>query len=120
MVESGQMRNEAIAAIAKHLTAAFDQILEANTLDLEVGRGNGGGRLSLDWLKLTPQRLEATVDILTQLAQLPDPLQQVMAAPYPTQSVPNLLSVIPLGVVSGLRSISELGVIAAGFSKGGQ
>ncbi len=113
---SGQKRNQAIAAIAEHLTAAFDQILEANTLDLEVSREMAVTDCLLDWLKLTPQRLETTVDILTQLAQLPDPLQRVMAAPYQLNPSQTYCQSMPLGVVALVyEAFPELGAIAAGF-----
>jgi len=63
----GADRSHAVEAMmAQALKRSFDDILEANTLDLEASR-NGCARADLDWLKLTPERLQTTVDILQRL-----------------------------------------------------
>jgi len=53
--------------MAQALKRSFDDILEANTLDLEASREMAVPELILDWLKLTPERLQTTVDILQRL-----------------------------------------------------
>ncbi|MFM7190281.1 MAG: gamma-glutamyl-phosphate reductase, partial [Microcystaceae cyanobacterium] len=60
---SGQKRNQGVQAMAKGLENSFDQILEANTLDLEMSREMAVSDCFLDWLKLTPKRLESAVEI---------------------------------------------------------
>lgn len=113
---SGQKRNQGVKAMAKALANAFDRVLEANTLDLEMSREMAVSDTFLDWLKLTPQRLDSTVEILDQLAELPDPIQRVMNAPYqlnPSQTYCQLMS---LGVVALIyEAFPELAAIAAGF-----
>jgi glutamate-5-semialdehyde dehydrogenase len=63
----GADRSRAVLAMALALERSFDDILEANTLDLEASREMAVPELILDWLKLTPTRLETTVDILQRL-----------------------------------------------------
>ena len=61
---NGTERSRGISAMAKALSQSFDRILEANTLDLEVSREMAVSDDLLDWLKLTPERLETTVELL--------------------------------------------------------
>ena len=113
---SGQNRNRGIQAMAKGLAASFDQVLEANTLDLEMSREMAISDCFLDWLKLTPERLEFTVEILEQLAELPDPIQRVMNAPYQLNPSQTYCQLMPLGVVALIyEAFPELAAIAAGF-----
>ena len=46
-------RSRAVLAMAQALEQAFDDILEANTLDLEASREMAVPELILDWLKLS-------------------------------------------------------------------
>jgi len=78
----GVDRSRAVLAMAQALQRSFDDILEANTLDLEASREMAVPELILEWLKLTPKRLEATVDILQRLGELSDPLRRVRHADY--------------------------------------
>ena len=84
----GIERSLAVSLMASKLEDCFDDILQANTLDLEISREMSVPDLILDWLKLTPQRLEAAVEILKTLAELPDPFQKSNQCPLPS----NLLS----------------------------
>jgi glutamate-5-semialdehyde dehydrogenase len=102
--------------MAKALGNAFDRVLEANTLDLETSREMAVSDTFLDWLKLTPQRLDSTVEILDQLADLPDPIQRVMNAPYQLNPSQTYCQLMPLGVVALIyEAFPELAAIAAGF-----
>ncbi len=112
----GKERSRGISAIAKGLSQSFDQILEANTLDLEVSREMAVPNYLIDWLKLTPERLDTTVELLAQLAELPDPIQRVMNASYQLNPSQTYRQSMPLGVVALIyESFPELGAIAAGF-----
>jgi len=55
--------------------------------------------LILDWLKLTPERLQTTVDILQRLGELSDPLRRVRNAEYQLRFA-NLLAVDAAGVIA--------------------
>ena len=77
---NGNERNRGVIAIANGIKTGFDRILEANTLDLEVSREMAVSEQMIRWLRLTPERLETTVEVLQQLAEASDPLQQVINA----------------------------------------
>ena len=109
-------RSLGIKAMAKGIRRSFDEILEANTLDLEMSREMAVPDILIDWLKLTPERLKNTVEILESLAELPDPIQQVFNAPYRLNMAGTYSQLKPLGVVALVyETFPELGAIAAGF-----
>lgn len=113
---NGTERSRGISAMAKALAQSFDRILEANTLDLEVSREMAISEDLLDRLKLTPERLATTVELLEQLVELPDPIQRVMNAPYQLNPSQTYCQLMPLGVVALIYEVfPELGAIAAGF-----
>jgi glutamate-5-semialdehyde dehydrogenase len=112
----GSERSRGVQAMAQGLKNAFDDILEANTLDLEMSREMAIPDLVLDWLKLTPERLQKTVEILEQLACLCDPIQRVMNASYQLNSSQTYYQMMPLGVIALIyEAFPELGAIAAGL-----
>ena len=93
-----------------------DDILEANTLDLEASREMAVPDLMLDWLRLTPERIQSLVNILGALAVQPDPLQQFLEDSYYTTDAKVYGQRIPLGVIALVyESFPELGAIAAGL-----
>jgi glutamate-5-semialdehyde dehydrogenase len=109
-------RSRAVLTMAKALEASFDDILEANTLDLEASREMAVPELILDWLKLTPTRLETTVEILQRLGEIPDPLRRVRNAEYQPEDSQSYSQLMPLGVIGFIfEAFPDLGAIAAGF-----
>lgn len=109
-------RSQAVYAMAKKLEDSLDDILQANTLDLEVSKEMAVPNLVIDWLKLTPKRLKATVEILLALAELPDPLQKVINSPYQVTSSQNYCQLMPLGVIAFIyESFPDLAAIVAGL-----
>ncbi len=112
----GAERSRAVLAMAQTLESSFDDILEANTLDLEASREMAVPELILDWLKLTPSRLGMTVKILRRLAGLSDPLRRVRTADYQQEDSQSYSQLMPLGVIGFIyEAFPELGAIAAGF-----
>jgi glutamate-5-semialdehyde dehydrogenase len=112
----GAERSRAVLAMARALECSFDDILEANTLDLEASREMAVPELILDWLKLTPNRLEATVNLLERLGELSDPLRRVRTADYQQEDSQSYTQLMPLGVIGFIyEALPELGAIAAGF-----
>lgn len=112
----GSLRSEAVEAMANALRNAFDEILEANTLDLETCREMAIPALILEWLKLTPQRLETAIKILERLGTLADPIQKVSHAPYPLDPAQTYCQRMPLGVITLIyEAFPELSAIAAGL-----
>ena len=109
-------RSQGILAMAQGLRNAFNEILEANTLDLEISREMAVPDLIVDWLKLTPERLQTTVEILEALAELGDPIEQVMSAPYQLNLAQTYSQRMPLGVIALIyEAFPELSAIAAGL-----
>ncbi|TAE56716.1 MAG: glutamate-5-semialdehyde dehydrogenase [Nostocales cyanobacterium] len=112
----GADRSRAVLAMADALNNALDDILEANTLDLEASREMAVPELILDWLKLTPSRLENTVEILQRLGELSDPLRRVRNTDYQQEDSQSYIQLMPLGVIGFIyEAFPELGAIAAGF-----
>lgn len=112
----GAARSKALQKMAASLKAYQDDILEANTLDLEASREMAVPELILDWLKLTPERLQAVIRLLQRLAELSDPIQQVVHIPYQVDQCQTYSQLMPLGVIALVyESFPELGAIAAGL-----
>lgn len=110
-------RSQVVKAMAEEINNSFDSILEANTLDLEMSREMAVPEIILDWLKLTPQRLESTVKILRQLAALSDPLEKVIDGCYQFNTSVSYSQPNPLGVIAFIyEGFPEIGAIAAGFA----
>ncbi|NCS03951.1 MAG: glutamate-5-semialdehyde dehydrogenase [Microcystis aeruginosa G13-07] len=114
---NGNERNRGVIAIANGIKTGFDRILEANTLDLEVSREMAVSEQMIRWLRLTPERLETTVEVLQQLAEASDPLQQVINAAYQLNPSQTYCQRMPLGVIALVyEGFPELAMVAAGFS----
>lgn len=112
----GVDRSRAVQAMAQALKSYSDDILEANTLDLEASREMAVPELILEWLKLTPERLQTTIQMLQRLGELPDPMRRVMAAAYQLEHSQTYSQLMPLGVIALVyEAFPELGAIAAGL-----
>ena len=115
-ITKGAQRSRALMAMAEALERSFDDILEANTLDLEACREMAVPDLVLDWLKLTPERLDSTVKILQRLEELSDPLGRMRTADYQLGEEQSYSQSTPLGVIAFIyEAFPELGAIAAGL-----
>jgi glutamate-5-semialdehyde dehydrogenase len=112
----GNSRSQAVLAMAKALKAQQNELLEANTLDLETSREMAVPEILLDWLKLTPERIHNTVQLLQRLSELPDPIGQVMEANFQVDQCQTYSQRMPLGVIALIyESLPQLGAIAAGL-----
>ncbi len=115
-ITKGADRSRAVSAMAQAIKRSVNDILEANTLDLEASREMAVPDLILEWLKLTPERLQATIEILERLGKLPDPLRRVRNAEYQLQDSQTYCQLMPLGVIALIyEAFPELGAIAAGL-----
>lgn len=101
-------RDNLLLEMAERLKKYKNEILEANTLDLEASREMAVPELVLEWLKLTPERLNFAIECLKQLASLPDPLTLHVGI--------NGYQRVPLGVVALIyEGFPQLALIAAGM-----
>jgi len=115
-IAKGVDRARGIQCMAAALDNALEEILEANTLDLEMSREMAVPDLILDWLKLTPERLQAAIQILQRLGRLSDPTLRVMNVPYQLDCSQTYCQLMPLGVIALIyEAFPELGAIAAGM-----
>lgn len=112
----GNIRSQALKRMAEGIHSRQNEILEANTLDLEASRELRVSELISHWLKLTPERLDATVQILKRLGELPDPIGRVVGTSYQLEQRQTYYQLVPLGVVALIyEAFPELGAIAAGL-----
>lgn len=112
----GQTRSAVIVALANAIHHKQDDILEANTLDLEASREMAVPDLVLDWLKLTPERVHATVRVLEQLGIAADPLHAETVSDSSVEHCDVYGLRTPVGTVALVyESFPELAAIAAGF-----
>ncbi len=94
-----EQKNAGIRAMADELLAAESDILAANTQDLEKAKANGLSGAMLERLTLTPKRLAAMADGVRQVADLPDPVGEIIRE----WTRPNGLHIekkrVPIGVI---------------------
>ncbi|MER8826087.1 glutamate-5-semialdehyde dehydrogenase [Mesorhizobium sp. M0938] len=92
-------KNVALAAMAEAIIAREQDILDANAVDISNGRESGLSASSMDRLRLDPARIHAMADGIREIAELSDPVGDVIAA----WDRPNGLNIervrTPLGVV---------------------
>lgn len=113
----GVDRTRALQLMAEALLDRQNDILEANTLDLEASREMAIPDLVLEWLKLTPERLQTAGQILQRLSEISDPIQQVLNVPsYQVDQCQTYGQFTPLGVIALIyEALPELAAIAAGL-----
>ena len=75
---STKVKNEALFQMARGLEEKSKTILDANRVDLEQAREKAASRAFLDRLTLTEGRIEEMAQGLRQIAQLPDPVGEVV------------------------------------------
>jgi glutamate-5-semialdehyde dehydrogenase len=112
----GSQRTAAVQAMAQALLAQQDLILEANTLDLETSREMAVPDRLLEWLKLTPERLQNVYNSLQALSELPDPIGRVTTTGVTIEQGQSYFQLMPLGVVAFVHeSLPDLAALAAGL-----
>jgi len=98
---SAQQRDDALAAISLSLVSHSQQIVAANALDLARGESEAMAEGLQDRLRLTPERVTALSDAVTQIRALPESVGDVVRG----MTLPNGLQVsqvrVPFGVVGG-------------------
>ena len=96
---SRAVKDAALCTIADALEANAATIVTANATDLDRARADGTSDALIDRLTITPDRLKAIADALREVAELPDPIGEVIRG----YTLPNGLQIrqlrVPLGVV---------------------
>ncbi|KPK47408.1 MAG: gamma-glutamyl phosphate reductase [Dehalococcoidia bacterium SM23_28_2] len=98
---STEVKNRALLSIAEALLARQEEILAANAEDCEAAKAAGISASVLDRLLLNPDRLAGVADGVRSLADLPDPVGEMID-----------MRTLPNGLIVGRRRV-PLGVIAA-------
>ncbi|TNB72188.1 glutamate-5-semialdehyde dehydrogenase [Arthrobacter sp. BB-1] len=95
-------KDRALRTIGAALRENNEAILTANAMDVEAGKANGTSAAMLDRLTLTETRISGLVAALENLANLPDPVGNVVRG----QTLPNGLRLrqvnVPMGVVAAI------------------
>jgi glutamate-5-semialdehyde dehydrogenase len=113
---NSNQREQAIGSMATALRGAFHDILEANTLDLEASRELGISDLLLEWLKLTPERLQRCIDLLFHIGELASICGSTDLGDRANDRH-SYSQVKPLGTVAFIyEALPELGAIVSGMS----
>ncbi|SDT35103.1 glutamate-5-semialdehyde dehydrogenase [Pseudarthrobacter equi] len=95
-------KDRGLRAVGAALQANTRAILDANARDVANGKANGTSAALLDRLTLTDARIDGLVAALENLANLPDPVGNVVRG----QTLPNGLRLrqvnVPMGVVAAI------------------
>src|SRR5687768_11693957 len=96
---SAGQKNAGLRAMADEILAAEAELLAANAQDVEKAKANGLSGAMLDRLTLNPKRLVAMADGIRQVAELPDPVGEILR----DWTRPNGLRIqkvrVPIGVI---------------------
>lgn len=96
--DSGK-KNAALLAIAEQLADATDYLTKENAKDLAAGKEKWLDAALLDRLELTPDRIQAMIDGLHQIAALPDPVGAISDMSYRPSGIQVGQMRVPLGVI---------------------
>src|SRR6478735_4798519 len=95
-------KDRGLRAVGAALQENVQAILAANAMDVQRGKNNGTSKALLDRLTLTETRVDGLVAALENLANLPDPVGNVVRG----QTLPNGLRLrqvnVPMGVVAAI------------------
>ncbi len=92
-------KNQALVAIADALVAREAEILAANALDLQNGQNNGLHAGMLDRLTLSSARIADIAEGCRQVANLPDPIGEVLWQKTRPNGLRIGLRRVPMGVI---------------------
>ena len=98
-ISDGATRNKALLAAAQEIRASAEDILEANAIDMGAAESRDLSAALLDRLKLDAGRVEAMAKGLEEVAELADPVGEILEE----RTRPNGLVIskvrVPLGVI---------------------
>ena len=94
-----EQKNAALLACVEQLSLAKEPVLAANAIDLQAGKESGLDDALLDRLELTPDRFDAMLAGLRQVASLPDPIAEITDMKYMPSGIQVGRMRVPLGVI---------------------
>ena len=94
-----EIKNKALKAMADSLLKNSDSILKANCEDIERARGTVSD-VMLDRLRLTPERIEGMAKGILEVAELPDPVGNVIEKTAHKNGLIIEKTSVPFGVVA--------------------
>lgn len=97
---STKTKNQVLHQMAEKLQAAQAEILAANQLDLAQAAENGVRQVMLDRLTLTSERIDAMAQGLLQVADLKDPVGDVVRGWQTELGLQIVQKRVPLGVIA--------------------
>lgn len=93
-------KNVMLGQVAEALLAETDFILQENARDVEKARENGISPVMVDRLKLDAKRIEGIVEGVRQVADLQDPIGQVVRGYTNLDGLKIVQKRVPLGVIA--------------------
>jgi len=96
---SSEQKNNILRAMADGLIAREAPILEANAKDLEAAEKNGLSKAMIDRLMLNPKRLGAIAQAVREVADLPDPVGEVLTEWTRPNGLRIVKKRVPIGVI---------------------
>lgn len=93
-------KNKILLAIASNLVAASEQIISENQKDVSRAKENGISDIMTDRLLLTHDRILAMAEGLRQVADLKDPIGQVLQGYTNQDGLKIVQKRVPLGVIA--------------------
>lgn len=97
-IESASEKTRALELIASALIAKTDDILAANTLDVEAAKGNLSPSM-IDRLSLSEQRIQSMAEAVIAVSEWPDPVGRVLSENNLHNGLHVQKTAVPLGVV---------------------
>ena len=94
-----ETKNRALTATAQALERAAEALLAANAQDLKAAQAKKLDDAVIDRLELTPKSIAAMADGLQQIAQLPDPIGELIDLRYRPSGIQVGRMRVPLGVI---------------------
>ncbi len=98
-IASTDSKNAALLNIAFEIQASKQTILDANSLDIQIGKNNNIDSALLDRLMLNNERLEGVIESLNQIVSLNDPIGEVFNLKTRPSGLKIGKMMVPLGVI---------------------
>ncbi len=94
-----EKKNEALLKMGELILEKREEIKASNAIDIENGQKNGLSKAMLDRLVLTDKRIDQMVEGLKQIAELPDPVGEMIEEVAPSSGIKIQKRRVPIGVI---------------------